>query len=275
MSSVSGYAQQGEQNLGFFSKYGEKLADSSGAAYYRTVESRNDNGYMLREYFLSGKPKMEAEVSAYIPATIYNGKKKIYYENGTLAEEGIYNGDTTTGEVLYYYENGSIRERREYAGEKRLLRQYYTPDGKELLVNGHGTIKDTCTKGGIVYSKFENYELVTSYQLNGSDTLVIVKEQPPQYVGGIRALFQDISNNLKYPKKARMRQIEGTVQLSFVVTKTGMIENIKIMKGIGGGCDEEALRVMSKLTDWDPGIQWGRFVNCRMVLPFMFKLSKS
>jgi len=78
---------------------------------------------------------------------------------------------------------------------------------------------------------------------------------------------------LKYPAQARRMGIEGKVYVTFVVGKEGEITDVKVLKGIGAGCDEEAIRVLSGAPNWKPGKQRGRPVRVRMQLPIIFKLN--
>ncbi len=103
------------------------------------------------------------------------------------------------------------------------------------------------------------------------DTFLIV-EQMPEPQGGMKAFFDYIGKNIKYPKQARRVGIEGQVVVQFVIDKDGNLRNFKIIKGIGGGCDEEALRVMRSAPAWKPGKQRGRPVMVRMSLPIVFQL---
>ena len=99
----------------------------------------------------------------------------------------------------------------------------------------------------------------------------IIEEQPAP-VGGMSAFKQFLKKNLKYPNQARRMGIEGKVFVQFVVDKDGSLNDIKVLKGIGGGCDEEAVRVLKKHPKWSPGKQRGRPVKVRMVIPVFFKL---
>ena len=99
-----------------------------------------------------------------------------------------------------------------------------------------------------------------------------VVEQPPQYPGGLPALSAYLSANLTYPKKAAKKNIQGTVYVNFVVNSVGKVSEVKVLQGIGYGCDEEAARVVKKMSDWVPGTQGGRNVNVRYNLPIKFKL---
>ncbi len=94
----------------------------------------------------------------------------------------------------------------------------------------------------------------------------------PHYPGGEEALHSFISSNIKYPQLARKAGIQGRVITSFTIERNGAISNIKIEKGIGGGCDEEAERVIALLEKWNPGKQNGNPVRVRIMIPIYFKL---
>ena len=105
------------------------------------------------------------------------------------------------------------------------------------------------------------------------DQIFQVVEEPATIVGGNEALYQYFRNNLRYPKQAKRIGLEGKVYLRFVVEKNGSISNIEVRRGIGGGCDEEAIRVMKKCPiRWNPGKQRGRPVRTFFTLPIFFKL---
>ncbi len=101
----------------------------------------------------------------------------------------------------------------------------------------------------------------------------IIVEQMPTYPGGLEALYKFISKKMKYPSQARRMGIDGRVTLSFVIDKDGSITNIKLLRGIGAGCDEEAIRVLKTLPKWSPGKQRGKPVKVQMTLPINFKLN--
>lgn len=104
------------------------------------------------------------------------------------------------------------------------------------------------------------------------DEIFTIVEVQPAPIGGMKAFYEFVGKNLKYPNKAERMSIEGRVFIEFVVEKDGSLTDINVAKGIGAGCDEEALRVISQAPDWNPGKQRGRAVRVRMVLPIVFKL---
>ncbi|MBS9522957.1 TonB family protein [Litoribacter ruber] len=106
-----------------------------------------------------------------------------------------------------------------------------------------------------------------------ADEIFDVVENPPQPQGGMEGWNKYLSSNLKYPTQARRMGIEGTVYVVFVVNTDGSIQDVDVLRGIGGGCDEEAIRVVKAAPKWTPGKQRGRPVRVKMRLPIRFKLS--
>lgn len=103
------------------------------------------------------------------------------------------------------------------------------------------------------------------------EIFTIVEDQPAPK-GGMQAFYQYVAKKLKYPAQARRMGIEGKVFVQFVVDKDGTITDVKAVKGIGAGCDAEAVRVIGGAPKWKPGKQRGRPVKVRMILPITFKL---
>jgi TonB family protein len=99
-----------------------------------------------------------------------------------------------------------------------------------------------------------------------------VVDTPPSPVGGFEAWSRHLSENLTYPTSARMKGIQGTVLVSFIVNTDGTIEGIELVQGIGGGCDEEAIHIIKISPRWSPGMIKGKAVRTRMKIPISFKL---
>ncbi|KPQ14752.1 MAG: periplasmic protein TonB [Algoriphagus marincola HL-49] len=106
-----------------------------------------------------------------------------------------------------------------------------------------------------------------------ADEIFDVVETQPVPPGGMSGWNKYLSKNLKYPTQARRMGIEGTVIVVFVINTDGSIQDVEVLRGIGGGCDEEAVKVVENAPKWEPGKQRGRAVRTRMRLPIRFKLS--
>lgn len=99
-----------------------------------------------------------------------------------------------------------------------------------------------------------------------------VIEQQPSFPDGEAAMFKYLRDNMDYPAMARENRIEGTVYIEFVIAKDGSVTSAIVKRGIGGGCNEEALRVVKSMPKWSPGKQQGNPVKVKFILPVKFKL---
>lgn len=100
----------------------------------------------------------------------------------------------------------------------------------------------------------------------------LVVEEMPLFPGGEGELLKFLSRNITYPQIAREANIQGIVYVQFVVEKNGKVSGVKTQRGIGGGCDEEAMRVLRMMPDWSPGKQRGIPVRVMFTIPVSFKL---
>lgn len=105
-----------------------------------------------------------------------------------------------------------------------------------------------------------------------TDDVFVAVEQQPEYPGGMDALRTFIGKNLNYPRPAANAGVSGRVFVSFVVNTDGSLADVQVLKGIGFGCDEEAVRVIQRMPRWRPGKQSGRAVRVKFNLPIAFTL---
>lgn len=106
-----------------------------------------------------------------------------------------------------------------------------------------------------------------------SNQVLSVVEEMPQFPGGMPALAGYLRQHIRYPEEAREMKVSGKVFLGFVVEKDGGISDVVLLRRIGHGCDEEALRVVKAMPAWKPGQQGGKPVRVRYTLPINFKLT--
>jgi protein TonB len=119
----------------------------------------------------------------------------------------------------------------------------------------------------------------TSYGTGGDDTgrqantdtiLATTIDVYPRYPGGEKARLYYLRRNVSYPKEAVDNKIQGVVIVVFVVEADGSVTNVKILQGIGGGCDEEAIKVTREMPRWSPGKRSGRPVRVLVKMPIVF-----
>ncbi len=119
-----------------------------------------------------------------------------------------------------------------------------------------------------------NFDYLSDKAKMDGDIFTVVERQPESQ-GGINGFRSYIANEIKYPLEARQAGIEGRVDVQFVVEKDGSLSEVKAIKGIGAGCDEEAVRVLANAPRFTPGSQNGKPVRVRMVVPITFKLDET
>ena len=113
---------------------------------------------------------------------------------------------------------------------------------------------------------------VQTINVQSNDSVYQIVDEMPQFQGGDQAMFTYLSENIKYPEEAKDKGIAGRVFISFVVEKDGSVSNVEVKRGIGGGCDDEAVRVVKAMPKWKPGKKDGKPVRVSYMLPIVFKL---
>jgi TonB family protein len=100
----------------------------------------------------------------------------------------------------------------------------------------------------------------------------VVVEEMPEFPGGSQALRSFVAKSIRYPAEAQKEKAQGKVFVSFVVSSKGKVENAKIERSVSPSLDAEAIRVVSQMPDWKPGMQRGKAVSVEYTIPIEFKL---
>lgn len=138
---------------------------------------------------------------------------------------------------------------------------------KELVIksiDSDGMNREDKKYHGVIVKKIEG---------DPADEVFTILDHQPRPIEGIKTFYEYISENMKYPEQAKEMGIEGKVFVEFVVDKNGNLTKVKAIKGIGAGCDEEAVRVLKDAPNWTPGNTGGMDVGVRMILPITYRLS--
>lgn len=135
----------------------------------------------------------------------------------------------------------------------------------ELVIPGDIVEVDDVTEGLIVpeVGEVENSDMVDVY---------MIVEQMPEFPGGDEALMQYVADHVKYPEEAKKAGRQGKVFVQFIVEPDGSLSNFKVLRGIGYGCDEEAVRVAQSMPKWNPGMQRGKAVRVSYLISVIFQL---
>jgi TonB family protein len=165
-----------------------------------------------------------------------------YGSHGKKECEGIYCRDTLRGTWIFYDFDGEVEQKFNF-------------DSNQLVY-------------------FISHEIDKEFKvINGTDTLKTILERPPLYFGGIAALARVLQNTIQYPMDAMVNGISGKVFVSFILDKNGKTSNYRVIKSVGYGCDEEALRVLKLLSNnWIPALHNGQTATTEYVIPISFKI---
>jgi TonB family protein len=223
----------------------------------------------------------------------YLAWKKYLETESKFPSEAAKPGVNSYIEVSFYVsENGKINNVKvgkgiDDASDKEAIRLInsmpkWTPfvrDGKPIssLIHLDLNIKPNPTNANLpAIANFSGYSKGLGYSGSSTedDKPLLLVEKNPDFKGGYEAMLKFLSDNIHYPEAAKTAGIQGTVFVQFVVSKTGAITNVKILRGIGNGCDEEAIRVVKAMPDWNPGENDGKAVPVMFQIPVKFQLVK-
>ena len=218
------------------------------------------------------------------------GEVKDFWGNDTLMTSLTYdlNGNRD-GLIKVKSSNGSIRLTGQYSSGQRSGIWEFSQVKPALIDFNRKQVKSNQTLANVegCLARKENFSIsnyirksdypdlypliTTSSQymrtMVGAFTIV---EEPPYFPNGMKALGQFISAYMKYPDEALKNNIKGQVIIEFTITESGSMTDFKVVRSLGHGCDEEAVRVLKLLPDWVPGYQRGRAVRTKFTLPITF-----
>jgi len=277
--------------------------DSANALLYvfRSVDAKEHKTFSVRGYYPNGKLWLVTSSRTNVMPLKFQGPYLAYYPSGNkLAIKNFDNGNPTD-DITLFYPNGRIYYRKSYVrtnGEKMqlLMKDCNDSTGKVLALNGNGNwikfdndFKNIDAQGPVVdglqdgewRSKisdstdqvdiYKKGQIITSALSEKNKKVVYTRvEKVPEFPGGLAEFGRFLSMNIKYPQDAVKNHIQGRVYLTFVVETDGKLSDIKVLKGIGGGCDEEAVRVLTLSPNWTPGIQNGKPVRIAFGVPISF-----
>lgn len=244
-----------------------KLCSKEQAAFFRPKPKpdKDKGNYKVVDYFISGTKQMvgyfdstdEFMTNGDISDQYQNGYFIFYYPNGNVDDEGPYKKGERHGLWKFSADStGRVRVECMYSnGMRHGHRKVYHPNGK---LNRDELFED------------DEFVSGTCYDASGKEVPFFPSEKMPEPTVNIGEF---IGQNLKYPKQAIKKKVEGRVVVKFVVDTDGKISNAVVIQGIGAGCDEEALRVINNMPPWKPGMQEGVPVKVYYTLPIAFKLT--
>lgn len=305
-TSVKTFYIKGDESPTAF--YGKRVDNIDSANYIRTValNKNNENLYDVNEYYLNKNIKRIGNSLTNDFAPKFNGNVISYYKNGNKAAEELYVKGSLNGVSTYYYANKQLKKRTNIILEKgkynETVLELNDSLGKAFLdENGTGNFKLIADNGDLVegfylngkkdkdwktinvtrnetyFDEYDADQYIKGKTIDAAGKVLTYDklETMPTFKGGIQAFGKFLSQNLRYPPEARDNNIQGKVFLQFVIEKDGSLTEAKVIRSVGGGCDEEALRVINLSPKWSPGVQRGRAVRVSYTVPIFFQLQNN
>lgn len=209
------------------------------ASFYRTFKQQGDT-YQIFDHYKNGQLQMTA-FSKDVHKLNKSGETVYYNNNGSIESKGFHKDNNPSGHWTWYY----------YKAGKDSSIADYNADGTKTYTH-----------------------MCASCQVDGNNDVYTIVEEMPDYPGGINALMYYIQKNINYPIFARNNNIGGKVTIKFVITKTGELDDIQVIKSAGlAEFDQEAVRVVKSMPKWKPGKQGGDPVNVYFNLPINYSLA--
>ena len=256
--------------------------------------------YTIEEFYKSGQLK-KTGVSRGKDKYNYNGYVVSYYENGTMEEKVFYKDGIPFENYYSWYENGEKKEQGQYVADpfskngNRILKinEYWDSDGIQKVVDGNGNYKITNGKSHlsgelkkgfkegiwtgvnhepqITYTEsYNNGQLISGVSIDKNlvkyNYTEIMKRPMPKK--GIEHFYKFVGRKFILPKN---HQYGGKIILTFIVDKTGVIDDIKIYRGVNQELNEEAIRVLENYGKWETGKFRGIDVNVKHSLPIVIE----
>lgn len=270
--------------------------------------------YNVYEYFLDKTKKRIGTVSKFEPFLVYEGTQISYHKNGKKQEVSRFENGKPIGERYFYYRNGNLMKALTSEVKKveegfpvpgiplkSSLVSYFDSTGVQMIKDGAGHYKTyeenadlleegdylNGSKHGDWYGRFvksgatfkeiyQNGVFVsgTSILADGSTVQYTKAEEMPEFPGGISQFYNYVGRTYRYPVSAIRMGVSGSVLSNFVVERDGSISNIRILRDIGYGTGDAAVRVLEKSPKWLPGKQHGVPVRVSYTLPIKLQTSR-
>ncbi|MFI5140420.1 MAG: TonB family protein, partial [Sphingobacteriales bacterium] len=299
------FAQKRDTTVYFLNTYGRVVSTKDSADFFLLVlppdTSVDKNLFVVEEFYRNGKPRLVGNSITNSLNLKFQGSMITYFPNGhRMKIENFEDGDQV-GDETEYYPNGKLYCNKTRTVDKKLLCvECRDSTGNVLVENGNGKwrafiderfknyVEGNVSNGfeeGEWYGKrndtvntvyqYKNGELKSCADIDKSgqktySTLEVV----PEFPGGVEAFGRFLARNIRYPATARENGTQGRVIISFIVDKDGSLIDVKVARGIGDGCDDEALRVIRLCLPWKPGYQDGEPVRVAYSVPISFTLGK-
>lgn len=240
---------------------------------------RNDETLFIEKMYVDGKKNGEAKwyykYGAVSNVLHYSndsaiGIEKVYYEDGKLESEIPFTDNKINGTLIWYNEYGVVKETVDFVNgelDGHVIMYYINKDTQRNDLYKKGKLKS-----GICYKPGDSVIQYFAKSPEGPpDAIYTVAPEMPKFPGDFNKW---IISNIQYPSFEKKHNITGTVYITFVIEADGSVSNVKVLRGVadGPGLDNEAIRVISAMPKWAPGVRNSLNIRFHLNLPIHFTL---
>lgn len=244
-----------------------------------------EGAYKLFEY---DKLKIEGN---YLGGLKEGNWKEFNYSGKTVVAEYNYHSDTLHGSYIEYFSNGNLKQSLTYQNGLKNGPFLLYENKKDIFEQGNYEndqptgIWEFNTNGKLIHKyDFDTNKFLVNNDTAGNKNVIIYDDLKnpmdtvdvmPYLLGGIQHFYYFLGQEIEYPRMARDNGIEGTVYVELIIDELGNIESAKIKRGIGGGCDEESIRVLLLTSGkWIPAYDEGKPVKMKITQPIKYSISE-
>ena len=289
----------------YYIRYHKGLVSTKDSADYIRVispiiDTAVDELYVVTDYYRNGKVMLAGKSLNNDTYLKRQGQFIGYFENGNRKSEAEYDKGKPIGNAQFYYPNGKLYYKSSWDAKQD---QWFISDvldslGKVLVQNGNGKavfysedFKKIVSSGPIVNGLWDGEWKASndtakwiclyvkgkgtsgkSFDQKGNVYKFERAEIEPKFDGGEAAFSDFLVEHVHYPKIAKRNNVQGKVFVSFVIERDGRVVDVRLIRGIGSGCDEEAMRAVKSSPNWTPGYQFGMPVRVQYNVPIGFAL---
>lgn len=246
----------GQTGTMYFNNNWERC-EQKDATYMRSYELQPDHRYKVEDRFIGSH---NLQMLGYYSSPDSNGIKDghfVYYtDSGFITQEGNFEIGEKAGEWIYYYDNSKVVRHIEHFKNGKCIGEFIS-----YYINGK-------IKEKTVYDENSIFISHKKYDENGKESESYIEAIPkPPY-----DLINYLSENIRYPREARKNNTTGRVITKFIVNKDGTISHVRVVKHVSPEIDAEAIRVISQMPSWKPGMQNGKAIKVYFTQPITFTL---
>ncbi|MDR6240487.1 antitoxin component YwqK of YwqJK toxin-antitoxin module [Aureibacter tunicatorum] len=249
----------------------KKPVDNQKIAKYYRIIGKQSGMWLVTDYFTSNN-KVHSQFTAFqLFPIIKHGQQIIYNENGQVVNSSQYYYGRLSGKEEAYYDNGQKKYIYNHKKDGQIhCQQYWAKDGKSLITEGNGIIKERIDENTVEVSIFEKNICTKRYIKTAGEKIYDITDTKAQYLGGMQAFYKKFDNTFDYPLDARQKGTQGTATLKIVIGPNDKIISTSLETELGDDFIENTVWAMKGIKKWEAGTVDGEKVNTLLTIPLVF-----